>query len=155
MRRRWYEQAGTPALMVSPSYDEAGQTFTLDVKQSSPATPGQASKQPVLIPLAVALLGPDGKELPLRLKVGLDFEKLECIDRARPLTPPRSTCWWCRAPHTDGTTLLPGFCSAGVGQASVGHTSALLIAHVETASGVTVMACHRAACRQLHGQPQI
>lgn len=67
---RWYEQAGTPTLTVEPSYDESAQTFTLDVKQALPATPGQPSKQPVLIPLAVALLGPDSKELPLRLQVG-------------------------------------------------------------------------------------
>jgi aminopeptidase N len=67
---RWYEQAGTPTLTVDPSYDEAKQTFTLDVKQALPPTPGQSSKQPVLIPLAVALLGPDGKELQLRLQVG-------------------------------------------------------------------------------------
>jgi aminopeptidase N len=70
MMSRWYEQAGTPALTVSPSYNESAQTFTLDVKQSLPPTPGQPSKQPVLIPLAVALLGPDGKELPLRLQGG-------------------------------------------------------------------------------------
>lgn len=73
---RWYEQAGTPTLTVEPKYDEAAQTLTLDVKQALPPTPGQQTKQPVLIPLAVALLGPDGKELPLRLQVGKVLEAI-------------------------------------------------------------------------------
>ncbi|GFH14567.1 uncharacterized protein HaLaN_10648 [Haematococcus lacustris] len=36
--------------------------------QSTPPTPGQPDKQPVLIPLAVGLLGPDGHDLPLHLR---------------------------------------------------------------------------------------
>lgn len=69
---RWYEQAGTPVLTVSPSYDEGAQTLTLAVKQALPPTPGQPTKEPVLIPLTMALLGPDGEELPLRLQVRTD-----------------------------------------------------------------------------------
>mmetsp|Transcript_7416 Transcript_7416/g.21902 ORF Transcript_7416/g.21902 Transcript_7416/m.21902 type:complete len:899 (-) Transcript_7416:562-3258(-) len=65
---KWYEQAGTPVLTVSPSYDEGAQTLTLAVKQALPPTPGQPTKEPVLIPLTMALLGPDGEELPLRLQ---------------------------------------------------------------------------------------
>jgi aminopeptidase N len=64
--RRWYSQAGTPELTVSGEYDEAGQAFTLHVSQTCPATPGQAEKQPFVIPLAVGLLGEAGN-LPLRL----------------------------------------------------------------------------------------
>ncbi len=55
-------------LTVSPNYDEGAQTLTLAVKQTLPPTPGQPTKEPVLIPLTVALLGPDGKEVPLRLQ---------------------------------------------------------------------------------------
>lgn len=36
--------------------------------QRTPATPGQPTKQPVLIPIRMGLLGPDGKELLLRLR---------------------------------------------------------------------------------------
>ena len=36
--------------------------------QSTPPTPGQADKSPVLIPIAVGLLGPDGADLPIRLR---------------------------------------------------------------------------------------
>jgi aminopeptidase N len=52
---RWYSQAGTPTLSVSTSYDAAKKTFTIATKQTTPATPGQPDKQPVLIPLKVCL----------------------------------------------------------------------------------------------------
>jgi aminopeptidase N len=64
---RWYSQAGTPQLSASGFHDPAARTFTLTVSQSCPATPGQPDKQPLHIPLALGLLGPDGAELPLTL----------------------------------------------------------------------------------------
>ena len=64
--RRWYSQAGTPRLTVSGRYDEQAATYTLNVSQSCPATPGQTDKKTFHIPLAVALLGEAGA-LPLTL----------------------------------------------------------------------------------------
>ncbi|CAK0786230.1 hypothetical protein CVIRNUC_009443 [Coccomyxa viridis] len=64
----WYGQAGTPQVKVSPVYDASGRTLTLKVSQHIPATPGQAHKKPVPIPLAVGLLASDGSEMPLHLK---------------------------------------------------------------------------------------
>lgn len=64
---RWYTQAGTPHLAVSAQYSELGQTLTLTVRQTTPPTPGQPDKQPLHIPLAIGLLAPDGRELPLTL----------------------------------------------------------------------------------------
>ncbi|KUM02634.1 aminopeptidase N [Chromobacterium subtsugae] len=64
----WYSQAGTPRLAVSSSYNPAERSYTLTVKQSCPATPGQERKLPFHIPLALGLVGADGKDLPLRLK---------------------------------------------------------------------------------------
>ncbi|MFV0278417.1 MAG: aminopeptidase N [Parahaliea sp.] len=64
--RRWYSQAGTPLLRVSGDYDAAAQRFTLRVAQSCPPTPGQPDKAPLLIPLAMGLLGGAGN-LPLKL----------------------------------------------------------------------------------------
>jgi aminopeptidase N len=61
----WYRQAGTPELMMETHHDAATKTFTLDISQTVPPTPGQPVKEPMLIPLAVGLLGRDGKELPL------------------------------------------------------------------------------------------
>lgn len=61
--RRWYSQAGTPQLTVSDDWD--GSTYTLTLKQQTPPTPGQPDKMPLLVPVALALLGPDGRALPL------------------------------------------------------------------------------------------
>lgn len=53
-------QAGTPKLTVRTSYDAAAKTFTLECSQATPATPGQPTKVPALIPIAVGLLGARG-----------------------------------------------------------------------------------------------
>ncbi|EJL30078.1 aminopeptidase N [Novosphingobium sp. AP12] len=51
--RLWYSQAGTP--QVSVELDHDGTRTTLNLTQSVPATPGQPEKQPMPIPLRVAL----------------------------------------------------------------------------------------------------
>ena len=63
--KRWYSQAGTPELTVTPTYDAAARTLTLACAQRTPPTAGQAAKLPVLVPIAVGLVGPDGRDLPL------------------------------------------------------------------------------------------
>jgi aminopeptidase N len=67
---RWYAQAGTPELAVTGSYDGASRSFRLDVAQSVPPTPGQAAKEPMVIPLVVGLVGRDGRDLPLQTAEG-------------------------------------------------------------------------------------
>jgi aminopeptidase N len=64
--RRWYSQAGTPALKVSGDYNAEQQTYCLTVEQDCEASPGQPDKEPFHIPLAMALLGSQA-ELPLVL----------------------------------------------------------------------------------------
>ena len=66
--KRWYDRAGTPVVEANGSYDEAAQRYTLTVEQSCPPAPGQSDQAPFHIPFAVGLLGPDGKDLPLRLE---------------------------------------------------------------------------------------
>ena len=61
--RRWYAQAGTPEISVRDVYDAEAGALTLTVKQNTPPTPGQDSKQPVTIPLAVGLLDPSGQDM--------------------------------------------------------------------------------------------
>ncbi|GMM91720.1 aminopeptidase N [Qipengyuania sp. MTN3-11] len=51
--RLWYSQAGTPKLKVALSHK--GETATLALSQEVPPTPGQAEKQPMPIPLRIAL----------------------------------------------------------------------------------------------------
>jgi aminopeptidase N len=65
--KRWYAQAGTPELTVGEAYDAADRKFTLTIEQTTPPTPGQKTKQPAVIPLAMGLLDQDGTELPTRL----------------------------------------------------------------------------------------
>ena len=64
---RWYSQAGTPVVTVTGQYDAARATYTLRFAQRTPATPGQPTKLPLHIPMAVGLIGPDGRDLPLKL----------------------------------------------------------------------------------------
>jgi aminopeptidase N len=59
----WYSQAGTPVLDVSSRYDEAAKKLQLTVKQSCPPTPGQPRKKPMHIPLAIGMIGKDGRDL--------------------------------------------------------------------------------------------
>ncbi|MEZ5601333.1 MAG: aminopeptidase N, partial [Candidatus Competibacteraceae bacterium] len=66
--KRWYHQAGTPELTVSDSHDATTCTYTLTVRQSCPPTPGQPSKEPFHIPLALGLLDAAGHDLPLQLE---------------------------------------------------------------------------------------
>ncbi|MDP3590023.1 MAG: aminopeptidase N [Methylobacter sp.] len=68
--RRWYAQAGTPALTVQQHYDPSAQTLTLTLSQSCPPTPGQAVKEPLHIPVTVGLLNKDGSVAPCKLQDG-------------------------------------------------------------------------------------
>lgn len=58
--KRWYSQAGTPELRIRDKWDEEQGTYTLQVSQQTPATPGQPDKEPLVIPLAIGLLGDAG-----------------------------------------------------------------------------------------------
>ncbi|EQB13648.1 aminopeptidase N [Sphingobium lactosutens] len=53
--RLWYEQAGTPRVRALMAHDPASGTVELALTQSVPPTPGQPEKQPMAIPLRVAL----------------------------------------------------------------------------------------------------
>ena len=60
----WYAQAGTPEITVSDRFDAAAGRYTLTLRQQTRPTPGQPGKVPVPVPVAMALLAPDGRELP-------------------------------------------------------------------------------------------
>ncbi|BDI59696.1 aminopeptidase N [Qipengyuania nanhaisediminis] len=51
--RLWYSQAGTPRVRVS--HEVAGDGIRITLSQQVPATPGQAKKQPMVIPLRLAV----------------------------------------------------------------------------------------------------
>jgi aminopeptidase N len=63
----WYSQAGTPVLDSRGVHDAGARTYTLKIRQSCPPTPGQPDKLPFHIPVAVGLVDPQGRDMPLRL----------------------------------------------------------------------------------------
>ena len=70
--RLWYSQAGTPKVTARLTHE--GDTATLSLSQQVPATPGQPDKQPMVIPLKLALYDPaTGRH---------QGEKLVVLDRA-------------------------------------------------------------------------
>jgi aminopeptidase N len=71
----WYSQAGTPEVVVNGTYQAASRSYRLEVAQTVPPTPGHPAKEPMVIPLAIALLGRDGTDLPLTLADGRRLER--------------------------------------------------------------------------------
>jgi aminopeptidase N len=70
--RLWYSQAGTPQVTARLTHE--GDTATLSLAQEVPATPGQSDKQPMVIPLRLALFDPATGQH--------QGEKLVVLDRA-------------------------------------------------------------------------
>nr|WP_315849231.1 aminopeptidase N [uncultured Rhodoferax sp.] len=67
--KRWYSQAGTPRLATRGEYNAAEQTYTLHFSQSCAPTPGQAAKEPFVIPVSLGLVGASsGAPLPLQVQ---------------------------------------------------------------------------------------
>jgi aminopeptidase N len=71
---RWYSQAGTPEVTVAGRFDTARKTLILECSQVVPATAGQPSKEPMVIPLSIGLVGKNGRDLPLRTANGRPLE---------------------------------------------------------------------------------
>ncbi|EYD71256.1 aminopeptidase N [Limimaricola hongkongensis] len=83
---RWYHQAGTPRVHVAEDWTDG--RYTLTLRQETPATPGQSDKQPVVIPVAVGLLNPNGDEvLPTKVLELTETEQSFAFDglSARPV----------------------------------------------------------------------
>ena len=59
----WYSQAGTPEVAATGHYDEDKRTYTMELSQMVPATPGQPDKKPMHIPVKVGLVGPNGADM--------------------------------------------------------------------------------------------
>ncbi|MCX7559380.1 aminopeptidase N [Sulfitobacter sp. F26204] len=58
--KRWYSQAGTPRLSVEESFEL--DTLTLTFTQHTPPSAATPAPQPQLIPIALGLIYPDGRE---------------------------------------------------------------------------------------------
>ncbi|HZN27293.1 MAG TPA: aminopeptidase N [Burkholderiales bacterium] len=66
--KRWYDQAGTPTLEVTDTYDSKSKRYTATIRQSCPSTPGRLTKAPFHIPLVLGLVAADGTDIPLQLE---------------------------------------------------------------------------------------
>jgi aminopeptidase N len=81
----WYEQAGTPQVDMSATYDAQAQVLELVFRQSTAPTPGQSKKRALPIPVAFGLLDEDGRGLRDTDVIVLDGSerrlRLEGIDR--------------------------------------------------------------------------
>jgi aminopeptidase N len=64
---KWYEQAGTPRVDVSTSYDAKAKSFEITLTQTTSPTPGQMEKQAMHIPLRLGLIDPEGSDVVLNL----------------------------------------------------------------------------------------
>ena len=73
----WWHQAGTPRVRVEERL-EAGR-LTVRLSQRTEPTPGQAEKRPRLIPLAIGVIGPDGRECAPTRVVELSGETAEAV----------------------------------------------------------------------------
>jgi aminopeptidase N len=104
--KRWYEQAGRPEITIEDRWDKATKSYELSIAQKVPPTPGQAEKLPMLIPLAMGLLGPDGAELPTRLE-----EEADSLEGTRvlPLAEARASFRFVNVPSPPVPSLLRGF----------------------------------------------
>ena len=82
----WYEQAGTPRVSLTSAYDPAAETLDITLEQETRPTPGQPTKKPLPIPMALGLLDDDGRELRATEVVVLDEARrtvrLEGVKRA-------------------------------------------------------------------------
>jgi aminopeptidase N len=65
--RAWYDQAGTPEVVIDDDYDASRKQYRLTIRQTTRPTPGQPDKQPVVIPVAMGLLDGNGQELETKL----------------------------------------------------------------------------------------
>ena len=59
--KRWYTQAGTPHVSATGRFADG--TYTLELTQSTPPSATTPDPQPLVIPVAVGLLGPNGDEV--------------------------------------------------------------------------------------------
>ena len=68
--RLWYSQAGTPLLRIRRRWNRHEGTLELKISQQTPQTPGQSSKQPLVIPLAMGLVDQSGRDRAVHFEAG-------------------------------------------------------------------------------------
>lgn len=103
---RWYAQAGTPRVTARGSYDADNHIYTLSLSQRSAPTPGQPDKAPYVIPVAMGLVGRDGRQINLQLEGHLNSLG---HDTVLVLSEPEQTFTFVHVPVEPVPSLLRGF----------------------------------------------
>src|SRR6516164_4981993 len=104
--KRWYEQAGTPEITIEGHWEAATRSYELTAAQNVPPTPGQPEKLPMLIPLAMGLIGEDGAELATRLEGEAESSR---GTRVIPLAEARQSFHFVDVPTPPVPSLLRSF----------------------------------------------
>ena len=104
--KHWYSQAGTPRVQALGRYDAEARTYTLTLSQQCPPTPGQALKEPFVIPLNLGLLDTLGREMPLQLA---HWPQAETGTRTFVLSQPSETLTFVNVDSAPVPSLLRDF----------------------------------------------
>lgn len=72
--RRWYSTAGTPIVSIEVLRDTSNRTMSLKCSQRIPPVAQQPTAEPLVIPLRIGIISPDGKPVPVDLGDGSPAE---------------------------------------------------------------------------------
>ncbi|MEN2975676.1 aminopeptidase N [Tistrella bauzanensis] len=107
---RWYVQAGTPEVSVDTRHDPDAGTFDVTFTQTLAPTPGQPVKQPMVVPVRAALIGPDGAPLPMMLaNEPADAPQAGALERVLVLSDRVTRFTFMQLPERPVPSLLRGF----------------------------------------------
>ena len=104
--KRWYSQAGTPRVQAHGVYDAEHRIYTLTLSQTCTPTAGQPEKAPAVIPVAMGLVGVDGRQINLHLEGNLDPIGHNTV---LVLSEPSQTFTFVHVPVEPVPSLLRGF----------------------------------------------
>jgi aminopeptidase N len=93
---------------VTDAYDPAARRYTLDVRQSCPPTRDQPEKAPFHIPLALGLVGSDGRDIALQLE-GESPASATATTRVLSLTAPEQRYTFVDVPSRPVPSLARNF----------------------------------------------
>jgi aminopeptidase N len=116
--KRWYSQAGTPRITARGRYDAEHRSYTLSIEQAGGAATAK------VIPLALGLLGRDGRALPLQIEgeaAASGTERVLVLDEAK------SFFTFVNVDQEPVPSLLRGFSAPVILNDDLGHADLLVL----------------------------
>ncbi len=147
---RWFSQAGTPRVSVSNAWDEEKHALTLQVQQTTPPTPGEPVKLPLLIPFPVALLDQEGHEMAVQLQDEADAP--EPGERMFELTEPEQTWIFVGLPQKPVLSLNRSFAAPVILEADFSDEELAFLAQKDADAFNRWDAMNELMCRAVHKQ---